>query len=85
MHVTRRTFLALSMAASAPLAAQQNYQRKPITPVIPAVAGSILDTIERTVGRRQEAGGRRQETMGQTVVCQNVPEASSILRTQEVV
>ncbi len=78
MQITRRTFVMLSMAASAPLAAQPSYPAKPITVVIPTVAGGILDTIGRVVGRILES-------MGQVVIYQNVPGAGSTLGTDVVV
>lgn len=77
MNPTRRLLLTLPMLAAGRLAAQENYPTKPITLVIPSVAGGILDTIGRIVGRSLEA-------MGQTVVYQNVPGAGSILGTDIV-
>jgi tripartite-type tricarboxylate transporter receptor subunit TctC len=75
--MTRRLLLALALIASAPLAAHPLYPAKPITLVIPTVAGGILDTIGRLVGKRIES-------LGQPVVYQNVPGAGSVLGTDVV-
>lgn len=77
MDPVRRLLLTTPLLAAGSLAAQENYPTRPITLVIPSVAGGILDTIGRTVGRILE-------TMGQTVVIQNVPGAGSILGTDVV-
>jgi tripartite-type tricarboxylate transporter receptor subunit TctC len=77
MNLTRRMILALPMFATGPLRAQENYPTRPITLVIPSVAGGILDTIGRIVGRSLEP-------LGQAVVYQNVPGAGSILGTDVV-
>jgi tripartite-type tricarboxylate transporter receptor subunit TctC len=69
--------LTLPMFATGPLKAQESYPARPITLVIPSVAGGILDTIGRIVGRSLEP-------LGQTVVYQNVPGAGSILGTDVV-
>ncbi len=75
--LTRRQLLALPLFTATSLAAQANYPDKPITLVIPSVAGGILDTIGRIVGKRLEA-------MGQPVIYQNVPGAGSVLGTDVV-
>lgn len=75
--LTRRQLLALPMFTATSLAAQANYPDKPITLVIPSVAGGILDTIGRIVGKSLE-------TLGKPVVFQNVPGAGSILGTDVV-
>jgi tripartite-type tricarboxylate transporter receptor subunit TctC len=77
MDNTRRLLLTMPLLAVGPLAAQESYPTRPITLVIPTVAGGILDTIGRTVGRILES-------MGQTVVISNVPGAGSILGTDVV-
>lgn len=77
MNPTRRLLIALPMLAAGRLTAQETYPAKPITLVIPSVAGGILDTIGRIVGRSIE-------TLGQAVVYQNVPGAGSILGTAAV-
>jgi tripartite-type tricarboxylate transporter receptor subunit TctC len=77
MKLTRRLLLALPMLATGRLGAQESYPARPITLVLPSVAGGILDTIGRIVGRSLEA-------MGQPVVYQNVPGAGSILGTDVV-
>lgn len=77
MNPTRRLLITLPMLAAGRLTAQETYPAKPITLVIPSVAGGILDTIGRIVGRSIE-------TLGQTVVYQNVPGAGSILGTAAV-
>ena len=69
--------LTLPMFATGPLKAQESYPARSITLVIPSVAGGILDTIGRIVGRSLEP-------LGQTVVYQNVPGAGSILGTDVV-
>lgn len=77
MNLTRRVLLTLPIVATGPLKAQESYPVRPITLVIPSVAGGILDTIGRIVGRSLEP-------LGQTVVYQNVPGAGSILGTDVV-
>ncbi|MDP1692032.1 MAG: tripartite tricarboxylate transporter substrate binding protein [Burkholderiaceae bacterium] len=77
MNRTRRLLITLPMLATGRLVAQESYPTRPITLVIPSVAGGILDTIGRIVGRSLEP-------MGQTVVYQNVPGAGSILGTDVV-
>jgi tripartite-type tricarboxylate transporter receptor subunit TctC len=74
MRLTRRQLLALPIFTTTSLAAQTHYPDKPITLVVPSVAGGILDTIGRIVGKSLE-------TLGKPVVLQNVPGAGSILGT----
>lgn len=66
------SLLALPRAALA-----QAYPSKPITLIVPSVAGGILDTVGRIVGRGLEK-------MGQPVVVQNIPGAGSSLGTAAV-
>jgi len=77
MNPTRRMMITLPMLAAGRLAAQDIYPTRPITLVIPSVAGGILDTIGRIVGQSLE-------TMGQPLVYRNVPGAGSILGTDLV-
>jgi len=77
MSLTRRQILALPLITATPLAAQTTYPDKPITLVIPSVAGGILDTIGRIVGKCLEP-------MGKPVICHNVPGAGSVLGTDVV-
>jgi tripartite-type tricarboxylate transporter receptor subunit TctC len=69
--------LALPLIAAAGLRAEESYPSRPITLVIPTVAGGILDTVGRIVG--QIVG-----TLGQPIVYQNVPGAGSMLGTEVV-
>ena len=74
---TRRSLLALPMALAGTARAQETYPSRPVTLVIPSIAGGILDTVGRVVGRGIEA-------LGQPVVYQNVAGAGSILGTDVV-
>ena len=75
--LTRRTVLALPVLTVGAARAQDGFPSRPITLVIPSVAGGILDTVGRIVGRGIEA-------LGQPVVYQNVAGAGSILGTDVV-
>jgi tripartite-type tricarboxylate transporter receptor subunit TctC len=77
MNATRRQLISLPPLAAGRLAAQERYPTRPVTLVIPSVAGGILDMIGRSVGRSLK-------TVGQTVVYQNVPGAGCILGTDLV-
>lgn len=74
---TRRTLLALPLMTAGAPRAQDGFPSRPVTLVIPSVAGGILDTVGRIVGRGIEA-------LGQPVVYQNVAGAGSILGTDVV-
>jgi tripartite-type tricarboxylate transporter receptor subunit TctC len=67
--VAAASLLALPRAALA-----QAYPSKPITLIVPSVAGGILDTVGRIVAHGLEK-------MGQPVVVQNIPGAGSSLGT----
>lgn len=74
LALRRRHLLALPLLATFRARAQAAYPARPVTLVIPSVAGGILDTVGRIVGRAVEG-------LGQPVVYQNVPGAGSTLGT----
>lgn len=81
-HRILRALLAALVAAGSLLALPgaalaQGYPSKPITLIVPSVAGGILDTIGRIVARGLEK-------MGQPVLVQNIPGAGSSLGTAAV-
>lgn len=74
----RRSLLAISMLACARLVGAQDYPTKPITIVVPAVAGGATDIIARTLA---EELGRQ---MKQTVIVDNKPGGGGIVGVQAV-
>jgi tripartite-type tricarboxylate transporter receptor subunit TctC len=79
MH--RRHLLALAAAAtSAPLLAQQpRYPSQAIKLVVPFAAGGGGDVLGRLIG------GKLAESLGQPVVIENKPGASTVIATEQVV
>jgi len=77
----RRT-IALSVGGSAlaraPLSSAQAYPTKPIRLVVPYAAGGAVDTVSRLVG------GRISEHLGQPVLVDNRPGASTNIGMQQV-
>ena len=76
MRISRRTAVALALAASLPAAQAQNTQ--PLTLVVPFAAGSGTDAVARTVGQKLA------EKLGQTVVIDNKPGANAQVAAQYV-
>lgn len=76
MRISRRTAIALALAASLPAAQAQNTQ--PLTLVVPFAAGSGTDAVARTVGQKLA------EKLGQTVVIDNKPGANAQVAAQYV-
>jgi tripartite-type tricarboxylate transporter receptor subunit TctC len=76
-----RTLLAVTacLAVLATSAAAQPYPTRPITAIVPASAGGPTDTIGRIVMARV------QQTLGQTIIIENVGGASGTIATSRVV
>jgi tripartite-type tricarboxylate transporter receptor subunit TctC len=76
-----RTLLAAlaCLAVLATGAAGQPYPTRPVTAVVPATAGGPTDTIGRIVMARV------QQTLGQTIIIENVGGASGTIATSRVV
>ncbi len=66
------------MAAAFPAARAQNYPSKPIRIVVPLVPGGNLDIVARAVAAQMS------ESVGQQVIVENRPGASSLVGTQFV-
>lgn len=67
-----------AMAAAFPAARAQNYPSKPIRIVVPLVPGGNLDIVARAVAAQMS------ESVGQQVIVENRPGASSLVGTQFV-
>nr|WP_145549117.1 tripartite tricarboxylate transporter substrate binding protein [Variovorax boronicumulans] len=76
MRISRRTAVALALAAS--LSAVQAQNAQPLTLVVPFAAGSGTDAVARTVGQKLA------EKLGQTVVIDNKPGANAQVAAQYV-
>jgi tripartite-type tricarboxylate transporter receptor subunit TctC len=84
MDHTRRRLLHLAGAAAllpslARVASAQAYPTRPIRWLVPFAAGGSTDIVARLVG------GWLSERLGQTVIIENKPGASTIIATQAVV
>ena len=77
LTITRRTCIALALAASYGVQAQ-SYPTKPITFVVPFSAGSATDVLARALGQ-----GVTAETK-QNIITDNRPGASGIIAAQLV-
>jgi len=71
-------FAALSIAAQRPSFAQENYPNRPIRLIVGFAAGSSGDVAARIVSRKIG------DLLGQTIVVENRPGASSLLATDYV-
>ncbi len=82
MTTSIRGWLAAAWAAAAlclaPAAGAQEYPTKPIRLVVPYSAGGGIDFIARNVGRRMS------EVLGQQIIVDNKPGASSIIGADTV-
>ncbi len=83
MTLRRRQFLHLAAGAAAlpvlpGIARAQAYPVKPITMIVPANAGGPTDTIGRILAQRM------QQTLGQSIVIENIGGASGTLGTARV-
>lgn len=58
--------------------AQSSYPSQPISIVVPFAAGGVTDMIGRLVGRKMS------ETLGQTVIIENAPGASTMIGAERV-
>ncbi len=67
-----------AMAAAVPDARAQNYPSKPIRIIVPLVPGGNLDIVARAVAAQMS------ESVGQQVIVENRPGASSLVGTQFV-
>src|ERR1700743_222048 len=80
MRADRRRFLALGAALTAArfiarTHAPAVFRERPITLVVPTSPGGVLDTLARTVGKRVG------DELGQAVVIENRPGASTMVAT----
>ncbi len=76
----RKLFAAVAcLALLATGAAAQSYPTRPVTAVVPASAGGPTDTIARIVMARV------QQTLGQTIIIENIGGASGTIATGRVV
>jgi tripartite-type tricarboxylate transporter receptor subunit TctC len=74
-----RLLLGIALAAlSITAAGAQNYPTRPITVTVPASAGGPTDTIARIVTARM------QQTLGQSIIIENVGGASGTIATGKV-
>ena len=71
-------FVALLLAAGGPASAQENYPTHPVRLVVGFAAGSSGDVAARIIGHKVG------ELLGQTVVVENRPGASSMIATDYV-
>jgi tripartite-type tricarboxylate transporter receptor subunit TctC len=83
MTTQRRTFLRIAAGAIALLALPYNaraqtYPARPITIVVPYLAGGSVDIAARTVGQRMSV------TLGQTITIENVAGGGSTIGTGRV-
>jgi tripartite-type tricarboxylate transporter receptor subunit TctC len=71
-HRRRRILILLlsMMLAPAPLALAQDYPARPITIIVPLVAGGGPDTLARILADRMTS------TLGQPIVVENIPTAA---------
>ena len=73
--MTRRSFAALAGAAALGASAQEKFPSRPITLVVPQVAGGANDAIARVVAQKLA------EQLGQAVVVDNRPGAGGNVGT----
>lgn len=76
--VTRRALLALSLLALSPPSQAQDYPTRPITIVVTLAAGTGMDVIARLYAEKLS------QRLGQPVVIENKPGASTMLGTAAV-
>ncbi|MBB3176661.1 tripartite tricarboxylate transporter substrate binding protein [Variovorax sp. Sphag1AA] len=75
----KRTFLALAaLTCCSPFAGAQTYPTKPITLVVPSVAGGAVDVIARSLADEMS------KRMGQAIIVDNRPGAAGMLAAQYV-
>ena len=65
-------------AGTAPAVAADTFPSKPLRIIVPVAAGGNLDIVSRTLAERMAAA------MGQSVIVENRPSASSLIGTQLV-
>src|SRR6266700_6493588 len=70
--------LAASFAIASPTTAQENYPTRPIRLIVGFAAGSSGDVAARIIGHRLG------DLLGQTVIVENRPGASSLVATEYV-
>ena len=82
MTRSRRQFLRLATAgvtlAAAPAALARAYPARPITMVVPTLAGAVTDTTARIIAERM------REALGQPVIVENIPGGGFILGNARV-
>jgi len=77
--MTKKLLLGIALAAlSISTSSAQNYPTRPITVTVPASAGGPTDTIARIVTARM------QQTLGQSIIIENVGGASGTIATGKV-
>jgi tripartite-type tricarboxylate transporter receptor subunit TctC len=77
--MTKKLLLGIALAAlSISASSAQNYPTRPITVTVPASAGGPTDTIARIVTARM------QQTLGQSIIIENVGGASGTIATGKV-
>lgn len=73
-----KTLLAIAALAFSSLAAAQAYPERPITFIVPSVAGSGVDVLARSMAEQMS------KSMGQTILVNNKTGASGMLAAQAV-
>jgi tripartite-type tricarboxylate transporter receptor subunit TctC len=75
---SRIVLAAATLAAAAPSALAQSYPAKPVRLLVPFAAGGGTDFFARSVG------GKMSDALGQQIVVENRPGASSIIAAEAV-